>query len=502
MSIKIADRFELWDVADLVPYERNTRQHDDEQIDQIAASIAEFGFIAPIIFDSRRCRIAAGHGRLLAAKRLGLARVPVIRVEHLTEQQFRAYSIADNKLTDNSRFDMDLLVAELGGLRDDGFDLSPIGFTEEELAELLPDLDDEPAAPSTVDEDAAPEAQPEPVSRVGDVWRLGQHRVMCGDSTSDQALTALLGGEPAVCLWTDPPYNVNYQGSAGKILNDNMADHEFAQFLRAVFRNAAAHLADGAPAYIAHADAGPMGVAFRQEFMRAGFHLSSCLVWRKNTFTLGRSDYHWQHEPILYGWKQGAAHRWYGDRDKATVLELVGSVVTRTGENELQINMGETALVIRGQGLTVERVHGSVFLEEKPKRNSEHPTMKPVALIERMLTNSTQPGDVVLDLFGGSGSTLIACEKTKRVARLMELDPRFADVEVRRWQEFTGRVARLDETGETFAEVEARRAGTAPLVKPKPAVPQVAAILTAGMPFTALPAANDDEADARNTARA
>lgn len=502
MSIKIADRFELWDVADLVPYERNTRQHDDEQIDQIAASIAEFGFIAPIIFDGGRHRIAAGHGRLLAAKRLGLKRVPVIRVEHLTEQQFRAYSIADNKLTDNSRFDHDLLVAELADLRDEGFDLAPIGFTDEELADLLPEIDDDAPAPPTVDEDDVPAAQPEPVSRVGDVWRLGQHRVMCGDSTSDAAVTTLLQGQAAACLWTDPPYNVNYQGSAGKILNDHMADHEFAQFLRAVFRTAAAHLVDGGPAYIAHADAGPMGVAFRQEFMRAGFHLSACLIWRKNAFTLGRSDYHWQHEPILYGWKQGAAHRWYGDRDKATVLELVGSVVTRTAADEVQINMGETALVIRGQGLTVERVHGSVFLEEKPKRNSEHPTMKPVALIERMLDNSTQPGDVVLDLFGGSGSTLIACEKIKRVARMMELDPRFADVEVRRWQDFTGRVARLDETGETFAEVRARRAGTAPVAVAAPAAPRVAAIMTAGMPFTAQPAANDDENSVAATARA
>lgn len=490
MGITIADKFELWDVADLVPYERNTRQHDDEQVDQIAASIAEFGFIAPIIFDAGRHRIAAGHGRLLAAKRLGLARVPVIRVEHLTDAQFRAYSIADNKLTDNSRFDHDLLVAELSGLRDEGFDLTPIGFTDEELADLLPDLDEEPAAPTVTDEDDVPAAQPDPVSRAGDVWRLGQHRVMCGDSTSGEALDALLAGQPAACLWTDPPYNVNYQGSAGKILNDNMADHEFAKFLRDVFRNAAAHLVDGGPAYIAHADAGPMGVAFRQEFMRAGFHLSACLIWRKNTFTLGRSDYHWQHEPILYGWKQGAAHRWYGDRDKATMLELVGSVVTRTAEDEVQVNLGETAVVIRGQGLTVEGARGSVFLEEKPKRNSEHPTMKPVALIERMLDNSTQPGDVVLDLFGGSGSTLIACEKIKRVARLMELDPRFADVEVRRWQDFTGRMARLEETGETFAEVQARRAAGGRVSAP--AAPQVAAIMTAGMPFTAQPAANDD----------
>jgi DNA modification methylase len=306
--------------------------------------------------------------------------------------------------------------------------------------------------------------------------------------------------ERADCLWTDPPYGVSYKGKAGTILNDDLRDAEFRQFLRAVFENAAAHLVDGGPAYIAHADAGPMGVAFRVEFMAAGFHLSSCLIWRKNALVLGRSDYHWQHEPILYGWKLGKAHRWFGDRDKTTVLEDAGSILTRTGPDELQLNLGETSIVIRGQALTVERLRGSVLLEEKPKRNSEHPTMKPVALVQRMVENSTQPGDVVLDLFGGSGSTLIACEQSKRVGRLVELDPRFVDVIVRRWQDFTGRVARLDETGETFAEVAARRAAgapavTAPATRAAPLEPRP--IMLAGQPFVA---ANDPEYAGRKRA--
>lgn len=496
MRIEIATKFDLWPVADLVPYERNSRQHPADQVDGIAASIAEFGFVAPIIVDAKRGRIAAGHGRLLAARKLGMERVPVVAVDHLSEAQFRAYVIADNKHTDNSFFDEGVLAAELADLHAEGFDLSPIGFTDEELAALLPELDEDQGEPTVDDPDEAPAPPADPASRLGDLWRLGQHRVLCGDSTSSEALDQLLDGAEADCLWTDPPYNVNYEGGAGKILNDHMGDAEFREFLRAVFENAAAHLVDGGPAYIAHADAGPMGVAFRVEFMAAGFHLSSCLIWRKNALVLGRSDYHWQHEPILYGWKRGKAHRWYGDRDKTTVLEDAGSMLTRTGPDELQLSLGETSIVIRGQALTVERLRGTVLLEEKPKRNAEHPTMKPVALVQRMVENSTQPGDVVLDLFGGSGSTLIACEQSKRVGRLVELDPRFVDVIVRRWQDFTGRVARLEETGETFAEVTARRAQEPAPVAAKPAAAS-APIMVAGQPFVA---ANDPEYAGRKRA--
>ncbi len=499
MTIKIADQFELWPIARLKRYERNSRIHTPEQVAGIAASIREFGFLAPIVVDTRRDRIAAGHGRLEAAELLGMPQVPVVAVGHLTEAQFRAYVIADNRHTDNSSFDMALLAEELADLVHE-FDGDVLGFTDDELAALLPadDEDDDKApAPRETDPDAVPETPADPTSRRGDVWRLGAHRVMCGDSTDQVETGRLMAGGFAVCLWTDPPYNVNYEGAAGRIENDNMGDAQFGEFLGAVFRNAAAHLVMGAPAYIAHADAGPMGVAFRREFMAAGFHLSSVLVWRKNALVLGRSDYHWQHEPILYGWKAGAAHRWFGDRDKTTIVELGDPSITVTADG-VQVCQGETTVVIRGSDITVQRVRGSVFFEDKPARNAEHPTMKPVALIQRQLSNSTNPGDVVLDLFGGSGSTLIACHQLGRVARVMELDPRFVDVIVQRWQDLTGRSARHDETGETFVEARDRRAGEAkPKRAPKPRRVVAAPLMVAGQPFVA---ANDDTFTARRRA--
>lgn len=507
-----ATAIEHWPIDRLRPYERNARTHDEDQVAKLEASIREFGMVGAIVV--RDEVIAKGHGTLMAIRRIYAAgdllfpapgeqggaepfepgHVPVLNVSGWSDSQFRAFVIADNRLALDAGWDEDLLAEELLCLQGDGFDIDVLGFSDDELADLLPEFDDEPvAAEPTADEDDVPDAEPVPVARRGDLWRLGRHRLLCGDSTSQAEVGRLLDGRRAACLWTDPPYNVNYEGSAGKILNDHMGDAEFNAFLAAVFETAHAHLEDGAPAYIAHDDAGPMGVAFRVQFMAAGFHLASCLIWRKNTFVLGRSDYHWQHEPILYGWKKGAAHTWYGDRKKTTVLDDEHQLVTRTGENEYQINLGETGLIVRGDNVEVLPVTGSVIVEEKPKRNSDHPTMKPVALIERMLRNSAKRGDTVLDLFGGSGSTLIACEKLGMSARLMELDPRFVDVIVRRWQDFTGRVARLDGTDETFAEVEARRDGAAVPIR------QVG-MMTAGRPFTESPAANDDATEAGQVA--
>lgn len=421
-----AASIEQWPIDNLTPYEKNSRTHSPDQIAKLQASLEEFGMVGAIIV--RNGIMAKGHGTLMAIRRIydagrllypapgkaaGAApfepgHVPVLNVSGWTDAQFRAYVIADNRLALDAGWDEDMLVGELIDLRDAGFDLALTGFTEEELEDFLPDFDDKAPAPRER-------------SQEDDV----------------------------------PPYNVNYEGTAGKILNDHMAADAFGKFLAAVYSNAFSHLEAGAPAYIAHADT--EGLAFRREFEAAGFKMASCLIWRKNSFVLGRADYHWMHEPILYGWKPGAAHRWYGERDKSTVLEGEHRLITQVGEGEFHVNLGETGMVIRGENITVEKVRGSVFLEEKPKRNSEHPTMKPVGLIERMLENSSQAGDVVLDLFGGSGSTLIACEKTGRHARLMELDPKFVDVIVRRWQDFTGRKARLEATGDTFAETEAQR---------------------------------------------
>lgn len=491
-QLAVAERIEHWPLDRLKPYARNARTHSAAQVKKIAASIVEFGFTNPILVDSND-GIIAGHGRLMAAFELTMETVPVVVLDHLTDAQRRAYIIADNRLALDAGWDEAMLAAELADLGAEDFDLSLTGFEDFEIADLLATMDeDEGGAEPTAGADDVPEFTVVPTSIEGDLWRLGHHRVLCGDSTDGQATAMLLDGELADCLWTDPPYNVNYEGSAGKILNDHMAADAFGEFLAAVYQNAIQHLSPGAPAYIAHADT--EGTAFRREFEAAGFYLASCLIWRKNSLVLGRADYHWQHEPILYGWKPGAAHRWYGDRNKTTLLEQGESPITRMSEDEVQITLGELTVVVRGSGLSVEQLSGSVFFEDKPKRNGEHPTMKPVGLIERMLENSTNPGDTVLDLFGGSGSTLIACEKLRRSARLMELDPKFVDVIVKRWEEFTGRKARLDSTGQTFAEVEAERrrgAVSAPVVK-APAAPAPFGFMTAGQPFTERPAANDD----------
>lgn len=450
-DVKMARAIEMWPVARLRPYARNARTHDAAQVEKIAASILEFGFTNPILVDESD-GIIAGHGRLMAAERVGMAEVPVIPLTHMSDAQRRAYILADNRLALDAGWDEKLLAEELADLRADGFDLDVIGFNDDELdmllgggAELAEDGD----------EDAAPAPPVFPISVLGDIWVLGSHRVMCGDSTSITAVERLMAGKKADCMWTDPPYNVAYEGAAGKIENDDMGDEQFREFLRAVFTTAFAVMKAGGPAYVAHADT--EGLNFRAAFVESGFKLSSCLIWRKNALVLGRSDYQWQHEPILYGWKEGAAHTWYGARDKTTILELPDSPFQQIGDDEWQFSLGEQSFVIRGEGLTVEQVRGSVFFEEKPTRNAEHPTMKPVALIERMLENSTKRAGVVLDLFGGSGSTLIAAHKLGRSSRLMELDPKFCDVIVRRWQDLTGSKAKLEGDGRTFEEIADER---------------------------------------------
>lgn len=276
-------------------------------------------------------------------------------------------------------------------------------------------------------------------------------------------------GELADCTWTDPPYNVNYGEKAemldkyqkghrntSRILNDNMDSEQFYEFLHTAFTNVYAVSKPGAALYVAYAET--EGVNFRTALRNAGFYLSSCLIWRKNALVLGRSDYHWQHEPVLYGWKDTGPHCWFGGRDKTTIQEFEGAPFQQIGDNEWQIPLGETTLIVRGENVTVEAAHGTVFFEDKPRTSPEHPTMKPVALIERMVGNSTRKADIVLDPFGGSGSTLIACEKTGRAARLLELDPKYCDLIVKRWQDYTGKTANL-EGGKAFAETGKKHTG-------------------------------------------
>lgn len=422
--MKLAQRIELWPLARLKPYDRNARTHSDEQVTKIAASLAEFGFTNPILVDSAD-GIIAGHGRLMAARELGLPEVPVIVLDHLSDAQRRAYILADNRLALDAGWDDAMLAAELATLQDDGFELELTGFSEEELADLLEDAEAEQMPEGDPDEIPEPPAQP--VTVPGDVWVLGKHRVMCGDSTSLDAVETLMDGGHADMLLTDPPYNVAVVGGSradtpeerkakgGKeITNDSMGGDDFRQFLRDVFVTADAVMHPGAAFYIWYADRETHN--FSAAAVEAGWKIRAVLVWVKNTMVLGRGDYHSKHEPCLYGWKDGSAHTWESDRKQTTVLNF-----------------------------------------DKPARNGEHPTMKPVELFEYQMMNNTKRGQVVLDLFGGRGTTAMAAEKNNRVARLMELDPRYCDVIVKRWQDFTGKQAKLESTGQTFAEVAAGR---------------------------------------------
>jgi site-specific DNA-methyltransferase (adenine-specific) len=406
MQAWLADKLEHWPIERLLPYIRNARTHSEAQIAQIAASIAEFGFTAPILAGSDGV-IVAGHGRLAAARKLGLTTVPVVVLDHLTPTQRRALVIADNKIAENAGWDEDMLRLDLRELGELGFDLELTGFSLDEIAALMP----AEVEPGLTDEDAVPEVQEEPVSKPGDVWLLGKHRVMCGDSTSLDDMERLTAGQ-AVDMWlTDPPYNVNYEGGTGlKIQNDDMSDDQFRQFLRDAYVAADAVMKAGAVFYIWHADS--EGYNFRGAARDAGWTVRQCLIWKKSSLVMGRQDYHWKHEPCLYGWKDGAGHLWAADRKQTTILEF-----------------------------------------DRPSRNGEHPTMKPVALFEYQMLNNTKGGDIVLDSFGGSGTTVIAAEKNGRVARIMELDPKYCDVIVRRWQDFTGKQATLEATGETFEDV-------------------------------------------------
>lgn len=432
-------------VSSLTKYSRNARTHSAAQVSQLAASIREWGFTNPVLIDEANV-LVAGHGRVLAAEVIGLETVPFIRLAGLTDQQRRAYVLADNKLALNSGWDDALLKAEMGSLTAYGFDLGLTGFSAEELAAH--------AAPKETGKD--PDAVPpldetrEPISKPGDVWVLGAHRVVCGDSTNAGTLASLMQGDLADVVWTDPPYNVAYEGSAGKIKNDDMAAEKFRAFLVDLHKVMFDAMKPGASLYVAHSDT--EGFAFRNGFDAAGFKLSGCLVWRKDALVLGRSDYQWIHEPILYGWKPGKAHRWFGGRKQTTLLASPhASAFVQLEDGRWQVTIGDQVLLISGEA-EVEEVVSSVVFEARPKRSDLHPTMKPVALIERMLKNSALPGDIALDVCGGSGSTLMAADRLGMRARIVELDPKFVDVIVRRWQEYSGQRARHARTDQPFVD--------------------------------------------------
>lgn len=371
----------------LIPYARNSRTHSDEQVAQIMASIKEFGFTNPVLIDEDG-QIIAGHGRTVAAQRLQMKAVPCIRLSHLTPAQKKAYVIADNKLALNAGWDNEMLKIELGELKEEDFDLSLTGFDDDELNALLAQAVEE----GLTDEDAVPEAPEEPKTKLGDIYQLGRHRLMCGDSTSIDAVEKLMDGQKADMVFTDPPYGVDYKG----INNDSKDGLE--DLLRGAFGNYFAVSKSGASIYCFHSDrcADIFHAVFR-EF----FHFSSMIIWAKNSLTLSQTDYQSQHEPCLYGWMDNGAHSWYSDRKQTSLWRF-----------------------------DKEKVIG-------------HTTPKPVALLEKAVTNSSKGGDLVIDLFGGSGSTLIAAEKTGRNCYMMELDPKYCDVIVKRWEDFTGKKAEL-----------------------------------------------------------
>lgn len=428
-------QIELVATAGLIPYARNSKKHADWQIDKIAASMKEFGWTQPILID-RDGVIIAGHGRLMAAQKLGLDKVPTIRLEHLTDAQRKALVIWDNRSAEiGTEWDVEFLRVELEDLKDSGFDLELTGFDEAALAEMFGDLDQENQ--NDRDPDDVPDEPVVPVSREGDVWVCGPHRVMCGSSTEIACWDKLMQGELCDAVWTDPPYNVNYESKlAGSIKNDDMSDSKFRAFLLDAYSAMFAMMKPGAPIYVAHADT--EGLNFRSTFREAGFKLSGCLIWRKNSLVLGRSDYQWMHEPILYGWKPGAAHRWYGGRKLTTIIEYgENGPIRQLEDGRWAITVGDNVLVVSGEA-TIEEHPGSVIYHDKPSRSELHPTCKPVALIEKMLRASARPGDIIVDAFGGSGSTMIAADRMGMSARLMELDPKFVDVIARRYWQYTG----------------------------------------------------------------
>lgn len=380
----------LVDVNTIIPYINNSRTHTDDQIIQVMASIKEFGFLNPILITEDNV-ITAGHCRFLAAKKLGFKQVPCIKEKYLSEAQRKAYVIADNKLALNAGWDNELLTIELSELQGLDFDLDLLGFDDKELSKLFDDEKDI----QEDDFDVEDELKKPAMTQLGDIWHLGKHTVICGDSTKEETYQRLLGDTKVNLVVTDPPYNVNYEGSAGKIKNDDMEDSAFYQFLFDAFTQAEKVMAQDSSIYVFHADT--EGYNFRKAFKNAGFYLSGTCIWKKQSLVLGRSPYQWQHEPVLFGWKQKGKHQWYTGRKESTIWEF-----------------------------------------DKPKKNSDHPTMKPIELIAYPIKNSSMTNSIVLDMFGGSGSTLLASAQLDRICYTIELDEKFCDVIVKRYIEQVG----------------------------------------------------------------
>ena len=391
--MKTTKEMQLVDINKLVPYVNNARTHSPEQITKLRSSLREFGFVNPVIID-RDFNVLAGHGRIEAAKAEGMTEVPCVFADEMTEAQKKAYILADNRMALDAGWDEEMLRIELEALEELGYGLEYTGFDDEELKALFSITDD----PDVEDDDFDLTAALEKAAFVepGDVWHVGKHTLMCGDATDPEQVSTLRGDAKANLMMTDPPYGVSFTSSSGlTIKNDSMKNEEFYEFLLKAFINMRDHMAQGAAAYCFHADT--EGLNFRQAFIDAGFHLAGVCIWVKNSLVLGRSDYQWQHEPVLYGFLQNGKHPWYSDRKQTTIWNY-----------------------------------------DKPKRNADHPTSKPLDLLSYPIGNSTQANAVVIDTFGGSGSTMMACEKMNRICYMMELDEKYASVILRRYVEDTG----------------------------------------------------------------
>ena len=433
------------EIAALKPYERNAKQHGKDQVERIARSIRELGFLSPCLID-QDMNVIAGHGRIMAAKTIGMETVPCVFVEGLTEEQRKAYILADNRLTEMGEWDMDLVQQELAALADADFDISMTGFD--------PDLRFDDSMGQIQDDGwtEADEKAEEPRSRVGDIYQLGEHRMMCGDSTDPEMVAALMNGEKADMMVTDPPYNIGLggdesgsaqsndktskrrkkQNDGAFLLNDNLEEKEFVEFLTKAMMNAKDALREGGAFYVWYATR--TTEQFLDGMRRAGLEVKQILIWVKSHFTLGRQDYQWQHEPCLYGWKDGAAHYFVDSRKQSTVVEDMMPDLAHMKKAEMEALLKE---------IYAEETETDVIHESKPNVSELHPTMKPMKLIARQIRNSSQPGEKVLDLFGGSGTTLVACEQMDRRCFMMEFDPHYADVIVDRWEKMTGKKAEL-----------------------------------------------------------
>lgn len=390
--MKTTKELQLVPIDRLIPYVNNARTHSAEQINKLRSSLREFGFINPVIID-RDYNVIAGHGRIMAAKAENITEVPCVFVDYLNDAQKKAYILADNRMALDADWDEELLKVEIESLQGADFDLNLTGFDEAELMDIFGDDNQSRAKDDDFDLTAALEKAS--FVEKGDVWTVGRHRLMCGDATSSEDVSTLMGNTKANLILTDPPYGVSFKSSSGlTIQNDSMKNKEFYNFLLASFKCMAEHLENGGSAYVFHADT--EGLNFRKAFIDAGFHLAGCCIWVKDSLVLGRSDYQWQHEPVLYGFMQNGKHKWYSDRKQTTIWNF-----------------------------------------DKPKRNANHPTSKPLDLLSYPIGNSTQENGVVIDTFGGSGSTMMACEQMNRICYMMELDEKYASVILRRYVENT-----------------------------------------------------------------